>query len=93
MTHHIISHLNSIEKKKGITHRLRTNLSIRSIKLPLLRPRNINHAIDDRVHDMNPLWSELSRQRLRQGTHRELAGRETGEEWAAAHGCCGGGED
>lgn len=76
-----------------ISNRVRIDLRVRGIKLPFLRPWDIDHAINDSVNDMYTLWSELPSQRLREGAHSELAGREGGERITAAHCGCGGGED
>lgn len=65
-----------------------TDLRIRSIELPLLRPRNIDHPINNSMNNMHSLGSKLSRQGLGQSPHRELASGETRKQCTTSHGCC-----
>lgn len=69
------------------TYRIGTNFPILNptVDLPLLRPRNVDHAVDDHVRDVDTLGTELAGQRLRQGTLCEFAGGEEAEARRAAH--------
>lgn len=63
------------------------------LKLPVLCPLDVDHAINDRMVHMHALGPELSRQRLRECTHSELARREGSAESTALHGGRRRGED
>ena len=76
------------------TYRIGADLGIwRVADFPVLRPRDINHAVDDGMTDVDPLGSELLGQRLRQRSQRKLAGREGGNVGAGLDGRRCAGED
>jgi len=73
---------------------LRTNLSLsRHILQPLLRPLNINHAVNDRMRDVHAFRRELLRYTSRQGTQGEFGRREAGHERVGFDGGGCAGED
>ena len=102
MTHVAISsslaHANREEKRKKrkkknkSTHRSGINLPPLA-QIPPLRPRNINHAINDRMRDMHALRTHLPGQTLRHGAEGELHGGEGGEVGGTFDGGGGAGED
>lgn len=62
-----------------LAHRLRTKFRIRMRKFPLLRPRDIDHPVDNHMRDVDSLRTELAREALGQSAQGELACREGGE--------------
>ena len=61
--------------------------------MPVLRPRYINHTINDRMSYMHALRPKFPSETLRQGSHSELACREGGTESGAFQGGGCAGED
>ena len=59
----------------------------------LLRPRHINHPVDDDVRDVHALRAKLPRQRLAQAPEGELARREGVEEGGTLYGGRGAGDE
>lgn len=64
------------QEQAAITYSIRTEFRILLLKLPLLRPRNINHPINNHMRDMDSLRSEFSSQGLRHDAQRGLPHRE-----------------
>lgn len=71
-----------------VRNRIRVNLPIfhTSIHRPVLRSRNINHPIDDRMRNMHSLGTELSCQTLGRSSQCELAACKGGHVGGAAQG-------
>lgn len=62
-------------------------------QVPLLRARDIDHAIHNHMRDMDAFGPVFPGHGLRQRALREFPGREGGEERGALHGGGGAGED
>lgn len=75
-----------IRNRLGINHRL-LGQTIR------LRPRNVNHPVNDRMRDVHALGTELPSEGLRLGAEGEFHGGEGGEEGGAFDGGGCAGED
>ena len=84
---------NADKKNTKETHRISTNLRILFLEVPVLRPRYVNHAINNRMSNMHALRPKFPSQTLRQGSHSELACREGGTESGAPQGGCCARED
>lgn len=63
--------LSSSQSYQG-THRVRTQFRILVLKLPRLRARDINNPIDNNMRNVDTLWPELPRERLRQRAQGKL---------------------
>lgn len=63
-------------KRNPRTHRLRAQLPVLPLHHPLLRPRYVNHPVDNRMRHMHAAGAELATERLRQSPQSEFAGRE-----------------